>query len=135
MVCRFNIYFMALFLTFVLAAYGASKAALFAYHESLTFELSPKDGVKTLLVVPGQMTTSMFSDIAPPLQFLAPLIDPQDLARKTVRAIELGQTGKISSPMYVNLMPILRACPLWFVRICRHLSGMDRVVRQSSVCS
>ncbi|KAK7204759.1 hypothetical protein BZA70DRAFT_290077 [Myxozyma melibiosi] len=113
------------------AAYGASKAGLLAYHESLTFELAPNRGLKTLLIVPGQMRTGMFSDIDPPLQFFAPVVDPAALARKVVRAIEMGKSGRIASPLYVNFMPVLRAAPFWLVRIFRGLSGMDRVARDS----
>ncbi|KAK9450337.1 uncharacterized protein V1518DRAFT_413581 [Limtongia smithiae] len=113
------------------APYCASKAGLIALHESLTAEVPEYGGIKTLLVVPGQMRTQMFSDIIPPHQFFAPLVEPEDLAAQIILAIERGHSGHISEPLYVNFMPIIRALPEWTVWIFRYLSGMDKAVRMA----
>ncbi|KAK9462135.1 NAD(P)-binding protein [Lipomyces oligophaga] len=115
------------------AAYGATKSAAMSFHESLTYELASHRGIKTLLVVPGQMQTAMFSQISPPFQFFAPVVDPNELAKSIVHSLEVGRTGKLAAPFYVHVMPVIRALPEYVVSAFRWASGMDRVVRQSNI--
>ncbi|KAK9454292.1 hypothetical protein V1511DRAFT_489237 [Dipodascopsis uninucleata] len=115
------------------AAYAASKSALLSLHESLTYELVDYSGIQTLIVIPGQMKTSMFQDIVPPLQFFAPVVDPRDLAKQIIDSLELGRSGKLALPLYVNFMPIIRVLPPYMIKIFRSLSGMDKVVREAVI--
>ncbi|KAK9475298.1 uncharacterized protein V1510DRAFT_408833 [Dipodascopsis tothii] len=117
------------------AAYGASKAGVLGLHESLTYELLDYTGIKTLLVTPGQMYTSMFDEIQSPLEFWAPKLKPIDLAREVIDTIDVGGTGQIALPLYVNYMPFVRALPPNAVRFFRWLSGMDAAVRNARVAA
>lgn len=113
-----------------LSDYGASKSGLIALHESLTYELGPPslapNGIKTLLICPGQLKTRMFSSIPSPLSLFAPELDPKYVSQKLVAALEVGRRGEIKLPFYGNLMPIMRAIPWPVVEFLRDVSGMDR---------
>lgn len=113
-----------------LSVYGASKSGLVALHESLTYELgSPSwnlTGIKTLLVCPGQLQTSMFSSISTPSKLFAPELDPEYVASAVVDAIILGKRGEIKLPFYGKLVPIARALPWQVVELIRAISGIDK---------
>lgn len=112
-----------------LSAYGASKSGLVALHELLTYELgSPllcASGVKTLLVCPGQMKTTMFDGVTTPWRWLAPELEPQSVGRSIIEAIEHGRQGEIKLPLYGNILPVFRAMPWPVTEIARRLSGID----------
>ncbi|CAK7897864.1 uncharacterized oxidoreductase Tda5p [[Candida] anglica] len=113
-----------------LSDYGASKSGLIALHESLTYELGPPslnpNGIKTLLVCPGQIKTRMFSSVSSPSSLFAPELEPKFVAKKVVKALELGRRGEMKLPLYGNLIPIMRAFPWPVVEFLRNVSGMDQ---------
>lgn len=112
-----------------LSAYGASKSGLVAIHELLTYELGPPllcvTGVKTLLVCPGKMKTSMFDGVVSPWRWLAPELEPLDVARTILEALEHGRRGEIKLPLYGNFLPVFRAMPWPITELARHVSGID----------
>lgn len=116
-----------------LSAYGASKSGLIALHESLTYELGPPsinpNGVKTLLICPGQLKTMMFSGVQTPSSLLAPELDPVYVAESVYSAVELGRRGEIRLPFYGNILPIFRAFPWPVVELVRSYSGMDKSMK------
>lgn len=113
-----------------LSAYGASKSGLIALHESLTYELgSPSlnpQGIKTLLVCPGQLKTGMFQGVATPSTIFAPELDPAFVASSVVNAIELGRRGEIKLPLYSKVIPMFRALPWPIVEVTRRITGIDQ---------
>ncbi|KAH3675875.1 hypothetical protein WICMUC_002445 [Wickerhamomyces mucosus] len=121
-----------------LTAYGASKSGLIAFHESLTHELgSPLDmdknsneSIRTLLISPGQLRTSMFSEVRTPSTMLAPVLEPSWLAQKIIDAIEYGTRGELIFPMYGNFLPLFRSLPWPITHFVRLLSGMDQSMRR-----
>jgi short-subunit dehydrogenase len=92
----------------ILATYSTSKAALLSLHESLTAELGLSSPIKTTLVVPGQMYTPLFYGVETPSTFIAPIVEPLDVARQVVKAIENRQGGEIYAPWYVGYMYLHR---------------------------
>ena len=91
-----------------IAAYSTSKAALLSLHESLTAELGLSSPVKTTLVVAGQLYTPLFYGVRTPNTFIAPIVEPLDIARQIVHAIGKRQGGEIYAPWYVGYMyPLL----------------------------
>lgn len=120
-----------------LSAYGASKSGQFAFHESLTYEVGPPlltpKGVKTLLVCPGQMQTSMFLNVETPLNILAPKLKIEKVAKKIIHSLEVGKRGEIRLPFYARLIPFTRAAPWGMNEITRLISGVDYYARASSV--
>ncbi|KAK9390028.1 hypothetical protein V1515DRAFT_592661 [Lipomyces mesembrius] len=112
--------------------YGASKAGLLGLYETLRVEVAQYPGIQTLLVLPGQMRTPMFQDIYPPRQFLAPIVEPRDLATEIVDKIAHGKSGEIRRPMYVHGMPYLRILPWPIQRALRWVSNLDGSVVAAS---
>lgn len=113
-----------------LSAYGASKSGLIALHESLTYELGPPtfntSGVKTLLICPGQLKTSLFEGVKTPHSLLAPELEPAYVAKQVVRALKLGKRGEIRMPFYGNFLPLFRSVPWPLVQVARYMSGIDQ---------
>ncbi|CAN6650026.1 uncharacterized oxidoreductase Tda5p [Trichomonascus vanleenenianus] len=111
-----------------LSAYGASKAGAIAFHEALTYELKPHDGVSTLLVCPGQMSTPLFCSVATPSAWLAPVLDPDHVAARVVAAMGAGRTAPLSLPCYARFMPFFRVLPGPLASLARSFSKMDHAM-------
>ena len=63
-----------------------------------------------------------------PSTFLAPIVEPLEVAKEIIAAIESRQGGEIYFPWYVEYMWIMRGLPAslaWFVR---WLGGVDRAM-------
>ena len=111
-----------------LALYTATKAALSAYHSSLTAELSTQNPmIKTLLVETGQLDTDMFADVKMDglRGFVGPVVQGRDLAMRIVKMVENGEGGMIREPMYARWVGILEYLPAGIQRIIRGWSGID----------
>lgn len=117
-----------------LSAYGASKSGLIALHESLTYELgSPSlntTGVKTLLICPGQLKTSMFEGVKTPSTLFAPELEPKDVANQVFKCVTYGCRGEIKIPFYGNFLPIFRSAPWPIVAALRYTSGIDTSMKK-----
>lgn len=114
-----------------LTSYGASKGGLIAVHRSLTKNLCKRSNgagtVRTLLVCPGKIDTSMFAKVKTPSKFLAPDIDPKKLADHIVTAIDCNMTSTLRFPYYANIVPFFKQLNWPYVRALKKTSGMDRV--------
>jgi short-subunit dehydrogenase len=106
-------------------AYSASKAAVRQLHDALAAELRHTD-IKTLLVLPGQMSTPLFAGVKTPNAFFAPVLEPVDVARDIVAAIDEGRSGEVACPFYVRWIPVMRVLPVSLQALARWLSGADR---------
>ena len=96
--------FFGIFTDVGIATYATAKAGLLSFHESLTAELGLSSPVKTTLVVAGQMYTPLFYGVRTPSTFIAPVVEPLDVARQVVAAIENRVGGEIYAPWYVGYM-------------------------------
>lgn len=112
-----------------LSAYAASKAALSAYHASLTAELSfGAPQVKTILVAPGQLDTRMFHNVKLRgwlRNFLAPVVGAGELAVRIVEMVDRGDGGVVSEPAYARWIAWLHVLPAGMERVARGCSGLD----------
>lgn len=123
-----------------LSAYTASKAALLAYHASLTSELASRaPQVKTILVAPGQLDTQMFGNVKLrgwSRNFFAPVVGAGELAVKIVEMIDRGEGGVVSEPAYARWIAWLGVLPLGLQRMAKSWAGTDDAfagdVRRSS---
>ncbi|KAI4709298.1 hypothetical protein J4E89_006047 [Alternaria sp. Ai002NY15] len=114
-----------------LSAYTASKAALLALHHSLRAELAQNPAakdIKTILVQPGQMGTTMFAGLKTPSNFLAPVVTPADIGKNIIKLIERGESGEIALPLYSKYIQILGVLPVGVNHLVRKWSGMDKAV-------
>ena len=112
-----------------LSAYTASKAALLAYHASLTSELVLKaPEVKTILVTPGQMDTQMFGNVKLRgwlRNFFGPVVGAGEVAVKIVELIERGEGGVVSEPAYARWIDWLGVLPVGLQRTVKSWAGVN----------
>ncbi|CAG8339932.1 unnamed protein product [Penicillium salamii] len=113
-----------------LSDYAASKAGLSALHRTIEAEMRGSP-IKTLLVEVGQMSTPLFDWVQAPNQFFAPVLEPVEVAREMVAAIDGGRGGVIRLPAYATLVNWYVVLPAAVQRIARYLSGIDAAVTQS----
>lgn len=111
-----------------LLVYSATKAAATQIHECLVEELRPYTQVRTLLVMPGQLTTDMFKDVSPSRTFFAPIVDHAVLADMIVQRIDKGEAGVLCMPLYTNFLPALKVLPSLVQYWCRKFLRMDEKI-------
>ena len=98
-----------------LADYSASKAAAIAFDESLRLEFA-HDGVpvKTTVVCPFYIATGMFEGVRTRFPLLLPIMQPEAVAARIVRAIERDE-ARVILPWFVRCAFPLRLLPTaWF---------------------
>ncbi|KAF2758381.1 short chain dehydrogenase/reductase [Pseudovirgaria hyperparasitica] len=113
-----------------LSDYTASKAALNALHASLKaeLELSTHESapwIRTILCCPGQLSTSLFAGVRTPSNFLAPIVEPVEIAKEIIKLVDAGESGDISAPLYARWIGLYGILPVGVRKIARHLSGID----------
>lgn len=110
-----------------LSDYTASKAALLAFHASLSAELSSYPSIKTILVTPGQMDSGMFATVRLgwARRVFAPVVEVRELAVKLVAMIDSGEGGVLALPAYVRWIAWLAVLPLGAQKVLRSWSGVD----------
>ncbi|AQZ18324.1 TDA5 (YLR426W) [Zygosaccharomyces parabailii] len=115
-----------------LSTYAASKAALIAFHNSYSSELSTNGmtKIRTLLVLAGQLNTNMFRGFEPPRQFFAPMVNKKTLANKIIDYSARGERGELCVPFYSNFAHLLMALPILPRALVRKLSKMDSCLPQ-----
>ena len=115
-----------------LSEYTATKAALTAYHHSLTAELrETHPNVKTILVSPGQLSTEMFSGLeqGPVQRFFGPIVEVSDLAMKIISVTSEGSGGVIAEPAYARWIGVMEVLPVGVQKVVRDLTGVDAAMR------
>lgn len=137
------------------ADYSATKAAVSAAHKTLAAELRDsrarataigvgakararagaeaavgvtKGPVKTLLVEPGQLTTALFQHVKSPSSFFAPVVQPELVAKRIVKAVEQGRGGTLRMPLFASLVELYALMPASIQNLARWASGIDRAV-------
>jgi short-subunit dehydrogenase len=107
-----------LLLTFSIADYNASKAALISLHESLRYELDhvyKTPAIRTTLVVAGHTLTRLFSTVKLPqslwYKFLVPSVPPVTIVKAVIQALDEQHSRTIYLPFYANFAPYLSLMP------------------------
>ncbi|EPE25048.1 NAD(P)-binding Rossmann-fold containing protein [Glarea lozoyensis ATCC 20868] len=108
-----------------LSDYAASKAAITAMHKSLEQELNSTPNVKTVLVTPGQLTTPLFHGVKTPSSFFAPELEPVEVAKEVIAAIDAGSSMELSMPLYARWVGWMNVMPVGVQTILRKFSGVD----------
>ncbi|KAF2840031.1 NAD(P)-binding protein [Patellaria atrata CBS 101060] len=123
-----------------LSTYTASKAALLALHASLRAELSHFSSpayekqypgakyIKTLLVSPGQLATPLFDGLKTPSSFLAPVLEPVEVAKEIIRMVERGEGGEIVTPFYSKWVPWMTVLSPGVRDLLIRWSGRDKAI-------
>lgn len=110
-----------------LSDYSASKAALLAFHASLSAELFSYPNIKTILVTPGQLDSGMFAAVRLGWgrRFFAPVVEVRELAVKLVAMIDSGEGGVLALPAYARWIAWLAVLPVGAQKLLRSWSGVD----------
>lgn len=110
-----------------LTDYTAAKAGLTAMHNSLVAELRDHPEIKMLLVKPGQLSTPLFAgvDIGGIRKFFGPVIEPVDVAKEVIKAVDGGSSGELAMPFYARWIDWMNVLPVGLQRIARWASGLD----------
>ncbi|KAJ5157438.1 uncharacterized protein N7482_008538, partial [Penicillium canariense] len=114
-----------------LSDYSASKAGLSALHRTMEAELRDNERIKMLLVETGQMMTPLFDWLRTPNHFFAPVLEPVEVAREIVAAVDSGRGGVLRLPTFAKLVNWYAVLPGAIQRVARYLSEIDSAVFSS----
>lgn len=118
-----------------LTAYTATKAALSAFHASLSAEIQssayPPNSIKTILVAPGQLDTPLFAAVNQNTvqNFFGPKVEVKELAMKIVSMIDRGEGGEVRLPAYASMIAWMFVLPVGLQSLLRAASGLDEAMR------
>ncbi|KAI1136736.1 NAD(P)-binding protein [Hypoxylon sp. FL0543] len=108
-----------------LSDYAAAKAGVTALHKSLAAELQEYPEIKTILVTPGQLSTPLFYGVKTPNTFVAPVVEPIEVAKEVIKAIDMGLSDHIAMPLYARWIDWYNVLPVGLQKIARKLAGID----------
>jgi NAD(P)-dependent dehydrogenase (short-subunit alcohol dehydrogenase family) len=109
-----------------LSDYAAAKAGVTALHRSLTAELKySHPDIRMVLVTPGQLSTPLFYGVKTPNAFLAPVVEPVDVAKEIIAAIDGGLSTSIAMPLYARWIDWFNVLPVGLQTIARRWAGVD----------
>ncbi|KAG5985263.1 putative secondary metabolism biosynthetic enzyme [Claviceps digitariae] len=110
-----------------LTDYAAAKAGLTALHRSLAAELrETHPEIRTVLITPGQLSTPLFRGVQTPSSFFAPVVEPVDVAREIIAAVDGGRGAEVAMPLYVRWVDWYHVLPAGVQVVVRALAGVDR---------
>ncbi len=112
-----------------LTDYAASKAGITAMHKSLAAELSSNPEIKTILVSPGQLSTPLFNGVQSPNSFFGPVLEPVDVAKEVIAAIDAGSSDVLAMPLYARWIDWMNVLPVGAQAIIRKVVGVDRAMK------
>lgn len=112
-----------------LTDYAASKAGITAMHKSLAAELKATPEIKTILVSPGQLSTPLFDGVETPNSFFGPVLEPVDVAKEVIAAIDSGSSAVLAMPLYARWIDWLNVLPVGVQAIVRSMAGVDRAMK------
>ncbi|KAF9534682.1 retinal short-chain dehydrogenase/reductase [Crepidotus variabilis] len=112
--------------------YCASKAAVGALHESLRYELDKRyncPNIRTTLVCPGHVNTTMFQTVTfpnfPLFEFFCPSLQPVTVVKQIIAALDDQHSQILLMPFYVNFVPYVRHLPSFLRDLVQWISGAD----------
>lgn len=113
-----------------LSDYAAAKAGLSAMHRSVAAELRESHPeIKTVLITPGQLSTPLFYGVQTPSSFVAPVVEPVEVAKEIVAAIDQGKGATTGMPLYARWVDWYSVLPAGVQVLARKISGVDRGMR------
>lgn len=98
-----------------LADYSATKSAAYGFDESLRLEFKRYGiPVQTTVVCPFYINTGMFDGAKTRFSFLLPILEPQHVADKMIKAIEKDRARLIMPPIVYAMFPLRLLPPVAF---------------------
>jgi len=105
--------------------YAASKFAAFGFDEALRQELRRSaPGVLTTIVCPFYIDTGMFAGVKTRIPLLLPILRPERVAARIVRAVQLNHRRLFMPPM-VYTVPPMRLLPTPLFDLVADLFGVN----------
>jgi len=118
-----------------LTDYAASKAAAISLDQTLRLELDhhyKAPGIRTTLVCPGHILSPLFSTISLPqnrlFQFFFPSLQPIDVVKPIIVALDARQSQTIMVPFYVHMVPYLNLLPSFVVDLAEYVTSANRAM-------
>ena len=109
-----------------LTDYSASKFAAFGFDESLRLELKQQgSNVKTTIVCPFYIDTGMFAGVKTRFSWLLPILQPEDVVGRIVRAIEKDRR-RLVMPWFIYTGWIVRLLPVTWYDVLMNFFGITR---------
>ncbi|KAL9713142.1 hypothetical protein Ac2012v2_004383 [Leucoagaricus gongylophorus] len=112
-----------------LTDYAASKAAVISMNSTLRTELDNHykvPGIRTTLVCPGYVSTSLFQTIRYPSKkiqrFLFPPIEPVDVVKPIIAALDSQLSQTIMIPFYTQLGPYMNLMPSFVFDFAQYIT-------------
>lgn len=94
------------------ADYSPSKFAAVGFAESLRAEMKKgKTGVKSLVVCPYYIDTGMFAGVKTRFPLLLPIMSPEYVVGRIIKALERG-SEQLIMPRFVRILPLARVLPV-----------------------
>jgi all-trans-retinol dehydrogenase (NAD+) len=106
--------------------YTASKFAATGFMESLGAEMRKAgySGIQTTTICPFFVDTGMFDGVRSRFKFLLPILSPEKVVQKSIRAVKNGKRILLL-PWIVNAIPLLRLFPAFVMDMVLRLLGMN----------
>lgn len=109
-----------------LTDYAASKFAAFGFDESLRLELRKQgSNVQTTVVCPFYIDTGMFDGVKTRFSWLLPILKPEDVVRRTIRAIERNRR-RLVMPWFIYTSWPSRLLPVAWYDFLMDFFGVTR---------
>jgi len=108
--------------------YSASKAALINLNRSLRSELDKRykcPAIRTTLVCPGHIHTALFNTANPTQKFFFPTLNPIDVVKRVIKALDETHSQTIYLPFYAHFVPLLQLLPDWFADFGSWVTNAD----------
>lgn len=116
-----------------LTDYTAAKAGLTAMHRSLAAEMRTHPEIKMVLVTPGQLSTPLFRGLKTPSNFFAPVVEPVEVAKEVIAAIDGGSSAWLAMPLYSRWIDWMNVMPVGMEKLVRLVSGIDTAMEAFAV--
>lgn len=111
-----------------LADYSASKFAVVGFTESLRAEFrKKKKNIKTTLVCPYYINTGMFDGVKTRFSFLLPILTPEKVAKKIVKAIS-KQRVRLYMPWLVYTTHFVKFLPMPLFDLIAGILGLQEAM-------
>lgn len=120
-----------------MAEYTTSKSAALAFHEVLRGELRARyfaPRVRTSIIAPTKVRTALGDGMEDhKMPFFHPNLEPFELGRTIVGAIDSGLSQYLVMPGLMKLLPFIRAAPDWFRRSIELIGETDHQVSDATI--